>query len=100
MRIGFEAVQLFFRHPRCAEEFLLWRQLPFRMQFLEQVPDRILFFFVLVGLKEWPLGREVSDVTVALISHRAKSEDRLVASIARTENVLAWGCGLLSDENF
>ena len=59
------------------------------VQLLEQVPDRIGLFLVVVGLKKRTLGREVADVAVAGIAHRAEAEHRFVATVARAEDIFA-----------
>src|SRR5678815_4942792 len=70
-------------------EVLRGREFALRVQFLEKIPNGIRSLLVVVLLQEGPIGREVADVAVAGVAHGTEAKDRLVATIARTEDIFA-----------
>src|SRR5262249_46948182 len=87
MRVRFQIVELLRWHRRCSECSLGGCQLALGIELLEQVPYRIAALLVFIVLKEWTLRREIADVAITAVAHRAETEDRLVASVAGTEGV-------------
>src|SRR5438093_1284612 len=77
-----------------------WGELAGGMQFFQQVPHRVLFFLVFIGLEKRAVGREVANVTVARVANGAEAEDCFVATIARAEHVLVRRCSMVAEKDF